>query len=102
MWVKSSANRLVFALDHDTGQQFAFLVCSHLIFAIFPFPVNAAQLVSEFWKNSLRSTSDVAAKRGALTVPIGSADHSRYANKTSRIFLYSSCLPVSGVKLQLQ
>ncbi len=60
--VKSIANRLVLASDNGTGQDFVFVICCHLIFAVFPFPVNTAQLIGEFCKNEASCKSDVVPK----------------------------------------
>ncbi len=54
------------------GQCIPLLIRHHLIFALFLFLVNTAQLIGEFWSNRSSGTSNsLQAKQGALAAPIG-------------------------------
>jgi hypothetical protein len=50
-WVENGVNRSVGASDCGAGHSFVVLFGSHLVFAIFPFPVSTAQSIGEFWTN---------------------------------------------------
>jgi hypothetical protein len=50
-WVENGVNRSVGASDCGAGHSFVVLFGFHLGFAIFPFPVSTARIISEFWIN---------------------------------------------------
>jgi hypothetical protein len=50
-WVENGVNRSVGALDCGAGHYFEFFIRSHLALNIFPFPVNTAKLLGDFYNN---------------------------------------------------
>ncbi len=46
-------------LLHGAGHSFVVLVRLHLVLTIFLFPASTAQIIGEFWRNRLSTTSNV-------------------------------------------
>jgi hypothetical protein len=50
-WVENGVIRRVQASHRGAGYYFVDLGGFHLVYALFPFPVSAARIIAEFWKN---------------------------------------------------
>jgi hypothetical protein len=91
-WVENSINRCVWAWDCGAGRFFyVVLLRRHLSYTIFQFPVNTAQFIGEFWKNTSnvtlhllkRSICRIVSSAKLLRVRKGEAGRLRRASRQS-------------------